>query len=105
MLLCEQLDRADAPPRVQIFATDIDDQALDVARAGRYPETIARDVSPERLERFFVEDGNGYRVAKDVREMCIFSVHNLIKDAPLSRLAPGSCPNLLIYLNPTRPHP
>ncbi len=101
ILLCEQLARADAPPRVQIFATDIDDQALDVARAGRYPETIARDVSPERLERFFVKDGNGYRVAKNVREMCIFSVHNLIKDAPFSRLDLVSCRNLLIYLNAT----
>ena len=99
ILLWERLSRMDAPPKVQIFATDIDDQALDVARAGRYPESIARDVSAERLERFFVKDGNSYRVAKDVREMCVFSVHNLIKDAPFSRLDLISCRNLLIYLD------
>jgi two-component system, chemotaxis family, CheB/CheR fusion protein len=101
ILLCEHLSRAEASPRVQIFATDIDDQALDVARAGRYSEASVRDISPERLERFFVKDGNGYRVAKDVREMCIFSMHNLIKDAPFSRLDLVSCRNLLIYLDAT----
>jgi two-component system, chemotaxis family, CheB/CheR fusion protein len=101
ILLCEQLARVDAPPKVQLFATDIDDQALDVARAGRYAEASVRDISPARLERFFVKDGNSYRVAKEVREMCVFSVHNLIKDAPFSRLDLVSCRNLLIYLDAT----
>ena len=101
ILLREQLARVDAPPRVQIFATDIDDQALEVARAGRYAEASVRDISPERLERFFAKDGDGYRVAKEVREMCIFSMHNLIKDAPFSRLDLVSCRNLLIYLDAT----
>src|SRR5258708_674641 len=85
--------------RVQIFATDIDDQALATGRNGIYPEAIARDVSPERLERFFVRDGNTYRIVKDIREMCIFSIHNLIKDAPFSKLDLISCRNLLIYLD------
>jgi two-component system, chemotaxis family, CheB/CheR fusion protein len=99
ILLREQLTRAEATPKVQIFATDIDDQALELARLGRYHDTIARDVSPERLQRFFLRDGEFYRVAKDIREMCIFSVHNLIKDAPFSRLDLISCRNLLIYLD------
>jgi two-component system, chemotaxis family, CheB/CheR fusion protein len=77
--------------KVQIFATDIDDQALEVARAGRYAEASVRDISPARLERFFLKDGNSYRVAKEVREMCIFSLHNLIEDAPFSRLDLISC--------------
>jgi two-component system, chemotaxis family, CheB/CheR fusion protein len=101
ILLAEQLARVDAPPKVQIFATDIDDQALEIARAGRYSEASLRDISPERLERYFVKEGNGYRVAKEVREMCIFSMHNLIKDAPFSRLDLVSCRNLLIYLDAT----
>ena len=101
ILLSEQLARVDAPPKVQVFATDIDDQALEVARAGRYAEASVRDISPERRERYFVKDGNTYRVSKDVREMCIFSVHNLIKDAPFSRLDLVSCRNLLIYLDAT----
>lgn len=98
ILLSERLAQADVAPKVQIFATDIDDQALETARAGRYPEAIARDVSPERRERFFVRDGNAYRVAKDIREMCIFFVHNLIRDAPFSKLDLISCRNMLIYL-------
>ena len=58
ILLRERLAKSDAAPRVQIFATDIDDQALELARMGRYSDAIVRDVSPERLERFFVRDGN-----------------------------------------------
>ena len=99
ILLRERLAKGEAAPRVQIFATDIDDQALELARLGRYSDAIERDVSPERLERFFVKDGGAYRVVKDVREMCVFSVHNLIKDAPFSKLDLISCRNLLIYLD------
>ena len=98
ILLRERLAKAEFTPRVQIFATDIDDQALELARLGRYSDAIARNVSPERLERFFVKDGNSYRVVKDIRDMCVFSVHNLIKDAPFSKLDLISCRNLLIYL-------
>lgn len=99
ILLRERLSEGDAVPKVQIFATDIDDHALAIARAGLYPDTIGRDVSPERLEQFFVREGPDYRVAKEIREMCIFSVHNVIKDAPFSKLDLISCRNLLIYLD------
>jgi two-component system CheB/CheR fusion protein len=94
----EMARRGDAQPRVQIFAGDIDDEALAFARQARYPEGIAEHVSPERLERFFVRQGQSYQVAKDVREMCIFSTHNLIKDPPISRVDLVVCRNLLIYL-------
>jgi len=86
---------------VQIFATDIDSEALETARLGRYPEGISRFISPERLERFFVRDGAFYRVVTDIREMCVFSLHNLIRDVPFSRLDLISCRNLLIYLDAT----
>ena len=99
ILLREQMARMDAAPHVQIFATDIDARALAVARAGRYPDSIARHVPPERLARWFVKEGATYCVVKELREMCIFSPHNLIKDAPFSRIDLISCRNLLIYLN------
>ncbi len=98
MLLREQMDRGDAPPKVQIFATDIDAAAVGVARAGRYPVTLTSDISPERLKRFFVAEGESYRVAKSLREMCVFSAHSVIRDPPFSRLDLISCRNLLIYL-------
>ncbi len=100
ILLREKLAKLQAPPKVSIFATDIDDEALDVARTGLYPASIEGDLSPERLERFFVKDGSSYRIVKDIREMCIFSLHNLIRDAPFSKLDLISCRNLLIYLDP-----
>jgi two-component system CheB/CheR fusion protein len=99
MLLAEHLQTLDHAPTVQIFATDLDARALAVARAGRYSSTITAHVSPERLARWFVKEGDTYRVAKDLREMCIFSPHNLIKDAPFSRIDLLSCRNLLIYLD------
>ena len=99
MLLREALAKTDVAPKVSIFATDIDDQALETARAGLYPASIAKDLTPERLQRFLVKDGSLYRVVKDIREMCLFSVHNLIKDAPFSKLDLISCRNLLIYLD------
>ncbi|MFH5805274.1 chemotaxis protein CheB, partial [Alienimonas sp. DA493] len=99
MLVREALSRAGKPLPVQIFATDIDEQALKFARQARYPEGIVEQVTRERLERHFVKEGAGYRVAKDIREMCIFSPHNLIRDPPFSRLDLISCRNLLIYLD------
>ncbi|WP_343715073.1 CheR family methyltransferase [Inquilinus sp.] len=101
ILLRERMIESDVALKVQIFATDIDDHALTVARNGVYPDTIARDISPERLERYFVKDAGNYRVIKEIREMCIFSVHNVIKDAPFSKLDLISCRNLLIYLDAT----
>ncbi len=98
MLLREHLDGLAAPPQVLVFATDIDSQALEAARQGLYPETVASQVAAGRLERFFVKQGNMYQVAREVREMCLFSLHNLIADPPFSRLDLVSCRNLLIYL-------
>ncbi|HVU29191.1 MAG TPA: CheR family methyltransferase, partial [Sphingomicrobium sp.] len=99
ILLAEFLDRIENGPTVQIFATDLDARALGSARAGRYSNAIADHVTPERLARWFIKEGDTYRVVKDLREMCIFSPHNLIKDAPFSRIDLLSCRNLLIYLN------
>ncbi|MEX6506577.1 CheR family methyltransferase [Jiella sp. M17.18] len=99
ILLREHMATLDEVPQVQIFATDLDGRALASARVGRYPETIARDLSPERLARWFVKEGATYCVAKEIREMCIFSQHSVIKDAPFSRLDLVSCRNLLIYLD------
>jgi len=99
MLIREAMATMDVPPHVQIFATDIDARALAVARAGRYQETIVKDVPPERLTRWFIKEGGTYSIHKDLREMCIFSQHNVIKDAPFSRVDLISCRNLLIYLN------
>lgn len=99
ILLREHMTRIDSVPHVQIFATDIDGRALAAARVGRFSEAIVRDISPERLARWFVHEGNTYSVVKELREMCIFSSHNLIKDAPFSRIDLISCRNLLIYLN------
>ncbi|WP_239451238.1 chemotaxis protein CheB [Methanosarcina horonobensis] len=86
--------------KILIFATDIDSRAIERARAGIYPASIAADVSPERLERFFTvsPDGN-YRINKNIREMVIFSEHDLIKDPPFSKIDLLSCRNLLIYMD------
>jgi two-component system CheB/CheR fusion protein len=99
MLLLQHARQLAAPPQLQIFATDIDDHALAEARAGRYPRTIAADVSPDQLAQFFQPDGESYRVAEPLREIVLFSPHNLLRDPPFSRLDLISCRNLLIYLN------
>ncbi|HVM51452.1 MAG TPA: chemotaxis protein CheB [Candidatus Acidoferrum sp.] len=83
---------------VQIFATDINDQALEKARAGLYPEAIQMDVSPERLRRFFAKAPGGYRINKSLREMCLFARQNVVVDPPFSKLDLISCRNVLIYL-------
>ena len=85
---------------LQIFATDLDRDAVDKARQGFFPANITADVSPERLRRFFVEEERGYRVAKEIREMVIFAPQNLIKDAPFTKLDLLSCRNVLIYFGP-----
>jgi chemotaxis methyl-accepting protein methylase len=86
--------------KLQIFATDLDRDAIDKCRQGVYPANIAADVSPERLRRFFVQDGNGYRVGKEIREMVTFATQNLIMDPPFTKLEVLICRNLLIYLTP-----
>ncbi|HEX2252272.1 MAG TPA: CheR family methyltransferase [Thermoanaerobaculia bacterium] len=92
----EMLER-EVELEVQVFATDLDEAALGVARSGLYPASIAADVPPDLLERFFEAENHGYRLAKRVRQMCIFSRHDLIQDPPFSRLDLISCRNLLIY--------
>lgn len=99
ILLREHMATLDAVPQVQIFATDLDGRALASARAARFASTISESMSPERLARWFVKEGNTYCLVKELREMCIFSQHSIIKDAPFSRLDLISCRNLLIYLD------
>ncbi|MEX2263923.1 MAG: chemotaxis protein CheB [Bryobacteraceae bacterium] len=85
---------------VQIFATDVSEDAIDKARAAIYLDNIALDVSPGRLKSFFLRNENGYQVSKVVRDMCVFARQDVIKDPPFSRLDLISCRNLLIYLEP-----
>jgi len=85
---------------LQIYATDLDKDAIDKARQGFFPENIAADVSPARLTRFFVKEPSGYRVNKEIRAMVIFAPQNLIMDPPFTKLDILCCRNLLIYLTP-----
>jgi two-component system, chemotaxis family, CheB/CheR fusion protein len=103
MLFKEVLEQSKPQGRfsLQIFATDLDQDAIDKARTGCYPTNIVADVSPERLNRFFtLEENNQYRIAKEIREMVIFAPQNVIMDPPFTRLDILSCRNLLIYLGP-----
>jgi two-component system, chemotaxis family, CheB/CheR fusion protein len=99
MLLIEQAQAAQRSGPIQVFASDVDREALDIARAGLYPESIAADVTADRLRRFFLKDGHHYRVSKELREVVIFAEQNLVADPPFSKLDLISCRNLLIYLN------
>ena len=98
ILLKEVTEKLSEAPRVQIFATDIDERALDVARAGRYPAPMMKGVSEERRRRFFTRDGEAFVIGREVRELCIFSAHSVFRDPPFSRVDLVSCRNLLIYL-------
>ena len=101
MLMREHLDgvTVDAP-KIQIFATDIDEPAIATARAGRYPPTLLEGLAPERLKRFFMAGSDGScTVTKDLRDLCTFSAHSLTRDPPFSRIDLISCRNLLIYLD------
>ncbi|HEY1817268.1 MAG TPA: chemotaxis protein CheB [Kofleriaceae bacterium] len=84
---------------LQIFATDLDRDAIDRARQAIYPDTISADVSPERLRRFFIQDERGYRVNNEIREMVVFATQNIGTDPPFTKLDILSCRNLLIYLS------
>ncbi len=86
--------------KVQLYATDLDEDAIAIARAGLYPPNIAADISPERLRRFFLKEEAGYRVKKEIREMVVFALQNVIKDPPFTRLDLLACRNLMIYLEP-----
>ncbi len=99
MLFREYMDKIRLDYKLQIYATDIDDDAIATARAGVYPSNISIDVSPERLRRFFVKEEAGYRIKKEIREMVVFAIQNVIKDPPFTRMDLISCRNLLIYLD------
>jgi two-component system CheB/CheR fusion protein len=98
MLIFEYMGAQKLQTKVQIFATDIDSHAVATARLGIYPASIAGDVSPERLRRFFTTEGAAYQVNNTVRELVVFATQNLLKDPPFSKMDLISCRNLLIYL-------
>ncbi|MGA2975006.1 MAG: CheR family methyltransferase [Spirochaetia bacterium] len=101
ILFQEQSEALRQNCRVQIFATDIDRQAIEQARAGVYPASVASDISPQRLARFFTQeqDGRAFRMHKSIRDMLVFSEQDVIKDPPFSKLDLISCRNLLIYMS------
>ena len=99
MLLFEHAHNLDSPPPIQVFATDLNEEAVQIAREGIYPGAIAADVSEERLRRFFSKEHRGYRVRRELREAVLFAPHDVLKDPPFSRVDLVSCRNFLIYLN------
>ena len=99
ILLLEYLDAAKQHCAVQVFATDIDAEAIERARAGVYPQGIAADVGPQRLARFFVEEDGGYRIRKSIRDTVVFAKQDILRDPPFSRLDLISCRNMLIYMD------
>jgi two-component system CheB/CheR fusion protein len=99
MLIREYMDRIDQVYEVQIFATDIDDRAIEKARLGIYPQNIVADVPERRLHRFFTEEEGSYQIIKPIRDMVVFATHSLLKDPPFSRLDLVSFRNVMIYFN------
>ena len=100
MLFREAIAAARLDVKLQVFASDVDPEAVSGAREGLYPDTIAADVSPARLSRFFVKEEHGYRIAPELRGVVVFTVQDVLADPPFSRLDLVSCRNLLIYLRP-----
>ncbi|WP_441773572.1 chemotaxis protein CheB [Labrys sp. KB_33_2] len=100
MLFREEIAAATPNLKLQVFASDVDPDAVASAREGLYPTTIETDVSPKRLARFFVKEEQGYRVLPELRAMVVFTVQDVLADPPFSRLDLVSCRNLLIYLLP-----
>jgi two-component system, chemotaxis family, CheB/CheR fusion protein len=98
MVISECLDELKKRLQVQLYATDIDVDALSKARMGNYPVTIVADVTSKRLKRFFIKQGDTYRVKSEIRERIVFAPQDFIKDPPFSRMDLISCRNLLIYL-------
>ncbi|WP_411382659.1 CheR family methyltransferase [Pseudomonas sp. L7] len=99
MLVTEQLAVEQRSAQVQVFATDLDERAINIGRAGRYPDAIATDVSAARLRQFFIKEDQHLRVRKEIREKVLFARHNLLSDPPFSQLDLIVCRNLLIYLD------
>ncbi|GEO41507.1 protein-glutamate methylesterase [Skermanella aerolata] len=98
MLFHERIAALNPSLKLQVFASDVDPDAIAYAREGLYPETIDAEVSPERLKRFFTKEDHGYRVTSALRESVVFTVQDVLADPPFSRLDFISCRNLLIYL-------
>jgi two-component system, chemotaxis family, CheB/CheR fusion protein len=101
MLFNETLADSASETRIQLFATDLDAEAIGFAREGYYTEAEVADIPPERLRRFFIKEHEAYRVRRELRETILFAAHNVLKDPPFSHLDLVSCRNLLIYLNRT----
>ena len=101
IVITEILEMLKKSCNVQIFATDIDEDALETARKGIYPKNIAADVNTDRLNRFFSKETGTFKIKKHIRDMIVFSIHNIIKDPPFSRLDLVSCRNLMIYMDST----
>lgn len=99
ILISEAMKATKKHFNVQIFGTDIDADAVEYARNGVYPDSIAADVSTERLKNYFTKEENAYRVKKQIREMVVFATQNLVKDSPFSKLDLVCCRNVLIYMN------
>ena len=99
MLFLDHVGQRDIRPEIQIFATDLDVKALAVAREGHYPETLSADVPEERLRKYFVREGDEYRIKREVRDLIVFAQHSVLRDPPFSRLDLISCRNFLIYIN------
>src|ERR1700757_5297779 len=100
MLFLEEIAAAKRNIKLQVFASDVDEDAVAVAREGRYPESVAADVLPVRLARFFTQEEHSYRVVPELRGMVVFTAQDVLADPPFSRLDMISCRNLLIYLRP-----
>jgi two-component system CheB/CheR fusion protein len=100
MAFAEFCEPRESAPRLQIFATDLNEAVLNKARAGFYTKSLVADMSPDRLRRFFVEEQGGYRITKSLREGVIFARQNVLSDPPFSRMDLISCRNLLIYIEP-----
>ncbi len=96
--LTEYITESGSMVPLMVYATDLNNAGIEKARSGLYPKSIANDVSPERLRRFFVEVDGGYRVAKSIRDVCIFARHNVLGDPPFSRMDLISCRNVMIYM-------
>jgi two-component system CheB/CheR fusion protein len=101
ILFQEDIAAHDRRRALQIFATDLDEESINIARRGFYPKSIAADVSTARLQRFFTVEGNSYKIKNNIRESIVFAKHNLIKDAPFSKLDLLCCRNVLIYMDNT----
>ena len=98
IIMREYIDGMRGPPKIQVFGTDIDEPAIATARKGRYPATLLQGLSTDRRERFFTRIDSGFVVTKEIREMCTFSPHSLVRDPPFSKMDLISCRNLLIYM-------